>query len=180
MAAPMNVTLAPKVADRIGRAFPQRALLLGIEWFRTGGVEVESITDDAVAAAVKGKRRQQVRLAVASAGKAIATSCSCHASTLEGAVCSHVWAVVLEVDRRGALERLRTSNGNARVVALEEKAQEPEKVTPKAQKAEKRAAKEVLSPPPSPASGRPSRRSPRASAPPPERPAPKPRRPRKS
>lgn len=177
MGAPMNVTLAPKVADRIGRAFPQRALLLGIEWFRTGGVEVESITDDAVAAAVKGKRRQQVRLAVASSGKAIATSCSCHASTLEGAVCSHVWAVVLEVDRRGALERLRTSNRNARVVALEEKAQDPEKVTPKAQKAEKSAAKE---PAQAPAHGRPSRRSPRASAPPPERPAPKPRRLRKS
>lgn len=165
----MNVTLAPKVADRIGRAFPQRALLLGIEWFRTGGVEVESISDDAIAAAVKGKqRRQQVKVAVAAAGKAVATSCSCHASTLEGAVCSHVWAVVLEVDRRGALERLRTSNRNARVVALEEK------VTPKA---ERSAAKEGDA---APATGRPSRRSPRASAPPPEAPAPKRRRPRGS
>ncbi|MBS2016191.1 MAG: hypothetical protein JST00_25135 [Deltaproteobacteria bacterium] len=113
-----TTTIVPKVADRIGRAFPQRALLLGIEWFRSGGVEVESLTDDAVSAAVKGKRTQRVRLATDAAGRALATACSCHASSLGAAVCSHVWALVLEVDRRGALASLRTSHGAARVVPM--------------------------------------------------------------
>ena len=126
---PRTVTLA----DRVARAFPPLACVRGFRYFASGRVEVVTITDDAVDAAVKGKRLQQVRLRIED-GR-VATGCTCCAKLMGPAACKHVWAALLEVDRRGAFASLRTT---ARVLLLgvldaaKAKATKPKTTTTKA------------------------------------------------
>jgi hypothetical protein len=95
------------VADRVARAFLPIACVRGYRYFVTKRVALGTRTASAVEAEVRGKRVQHVRLAV-DEGR-LATACSCSATLLGPAVCRHVWATLLEVDRQGALESLRAT-----------------------------------------------------------------------
>jgi hypothetical protein len=95
------------VADRVARSFPPLACVRGYRYFHRKRVELVSMSENAVEADVKGKRTLHVTLRVAD-GR-LSSGCTCSAKLLGPAACRHVWATLLEVDRRGAFERLRTT-----------------------------------------------------------------------
>jgi uncharacterized Zn finger protein len=70
-------------------------------------VDLVSVSEGAIDADVKGKRTLRVTLRVED-GR-IASACTCSAKVLGPAACRHVWATLLEIDRRGAFESLRTT-----------------------------------------------------------------------
>lgn len=165
------------LADRIGRCFPQRSLLLGIGYFRDGGVSIDSASIADVRATVQGKRRQRVRIA-ANGPDEIGTACTCGATSLGPAVCSHVWATILALDRRAsddgegreALAQLRTTKARAKLIALPPMAdsEPPTTATPEPKEPKEPKGPKVKRPKAGAARGRPSRRSPPASDAPPE------------
>jgi uncharacterized Zn finger protein len=109
------------VADRVARAFLPIACVRGYRYFVTKRVALGARTASAVEAEVRGKRVQHVRLAI-DEGR-LATACSCSATLLGPAVCRHVWATLLEVDRQGALESLRATQRGLGLAPLADQAQ---------------------------------------------------------
>ena len=65
------------------------------------------VSEGAIDADVRGKRTLRVCLRVEA--DRLASACTCAAKGPGPAVCRHVWATLLEVDRRGALAGLRTT-----------------------------------------------------------------------
>lgn len=100
---------APRIslADRVARAFPPLACVRGFRSFTNDRVEIVSLSEVALDAVVKGKRAQTVRLRIEN-GR-LAASCTCCAKLMGPAACKHVWAALLEIDRRGAFESMRTT-----------------------------------------------------------------------
>jgi uncharacterized Zn finger protein len=92
----------------VARAFPPLACVRGFRYFARKRVDLVAVGDAAIDAAVKGKRVQTVRLRVA--GGRLAAGCTCRAKLLGPAACRHVWATILEIDRRGAFESLRSTS----------------------------------------------------------------------
>ena len=93
------------VADRVARSFPPLACVRGYRYFLRKRVDLVSVSESAIKAEVKGKRTLRVVLRVA--GGRLSSACTCSAKILGPAACRHVWATLLEIDRRGALESLR-------------------------------------------------------------------------
>lgn len=102
-----------KIADRVARAFPPLACARGYRYFDSHGVSIATLSDSECVAEVKGQRTQTVRLRIDD-GRLCAI-CSCAAKTLGPPACRHVWATVLEIDRRDAFGVLR---GTLRPLAL--------------------------------------------------------------
>ena len=100
---PRPVTLA----DRVARAFAPLACVRGFRYYASERVDLVTVSDAAIDASVKGKRLQHVRLRIEE-GR-LASACTCCAKLMGPAACKHVWATLLEVDRRGAFESLRTT-----------------------------------------------------------------------
>ena len=105
--APAAPPLPISLADRVARVFPPLACVRGFRYFKTGRVEVVTATDVTFDTVVKGKRVQKVRLRIEE-GRCLA-ACTCCAKLMGPAACKHVWATLLEVDRRGAFESLRAT-----------------------------------------------------------------------
>lgn len=109
--APLPPSPAPpaarrvSIADRVARSFPPLACVRGFRYFARSRIHLVSVTDGSIDADVKGKRTQRVRLRVD--GGRLASACTCSAKLLGPAACRHVWATLLEIDRRGSLESLR-------------------------------------------------------------------------
>ncbi len=176
-AAPSPPPPSPRrisVADRVARAFPPLACVHGFRAFAEKRVDVTETSDDDVEAEVRGKRTQRVRLRAQ--GGRLATTCTCSPETVGPAACRHVWATLLEVDRRALFASFRETRRAllltvmtvtpkpAAAVKVKVEAKEKAKPAPKPPKAKEPKAKAA-----SRAAGRPSARSPRATAP---RPAP--------
>jgi hypothetical protein len=101
---------APKrvsIADRVARSFPPLSCVRGFRYFVRKRVDLVSVSERAIDADVKGKRTLRVSLRVDD-GR-LASACTCAAKLLGPAACRHVWAALLEIDRRGAFESLRTT-----------------------------------------------------------------------
>lgn len=96
------------VADRASRSFPPLACVRGFRYFARARVDFVSASEKLIEADVKGKRTLRVRLQVDD-GR-LAAACTCFAKTMGPAACRHVWAVLLEVDRRGAFAALRATS----------------------------------------------------------------------
>jgi hypothetical protein len=131
------------LAERAGRAFPPRAVVLGFKYFAGGGVAVLEAGERTLRADVKGKRTQHVELHVE--GGTLAASCTCGASTMGPSACRHVWAALLEVDRRDMFAALRGTRAPMALVAatatasVEETA--PKSAPPKRKSAESKTGK---------------------------------------
>ena len=107
--SPRSVTLA----DRAGPSFHAHAHAQGYARWRRGLVVIDEESPTAVTATVRGPRPRHIRLEAE--GSRLLVHCTCPARTLERPGCKHVWAALLEVDRRGALRCLRSTAGPLRV-----------------------------------------------------------------
>lgn len=110
------------LADRLGHAFPAQALARGFAVWKRARVVIEEEAPGRVTAKVRGTRTRDVVLEVQ--GPALFVRCTCPARALEQPGCKHVWATLLEVDRRAGLASLRALASPARLrVAFLEDAQ---------------------------------------------------------
>jgi uncharacterized Zn finger protein len=89
----------------------------GYRYFARGRVDLAGVSAAGLDAEVKGKRVQHVRLRVQD-GR-LASGCSCAPKVLGPAACRHVWATLLEIDRQGALDGLRSSQRALALTALD-------------------------------------------------------------
>jgi uncharacterized Zn finger protein len=105
------------IADRAGKCFHVHAHAQGYARWKSGSVSIEEESPRAVVAKVRGQPTRKVRLE--EDGGRLLVDCTCSARTLERPGCKHVWAALLEVDRRGALGGLRSTRAALRVVFLE-------------------------------------------------------------
>lgn len=80
----------------ISNAFPQRIQLRGLEYFRSGRVEVQRHSPSELDAVVTGSDLYSVRLVLGD--NELSATCSCPYFADEE-VCKHVWATILEADR---------------------------------------------------------------------------------
>jgi hypothetical protein len=104
------------IADRLGHLFHPHTVAQGFAaWFR-GGVSVTHESERAFFVDVRSRRRNDVRLLV-EAGRLL-TSCSCGAKDLGASVCKHLWAALLEADRRGVFPRLRATRARLAIGPL--------------------------------------------------------------
>ena len=177
---PIRTTAPITIADRAGRTFPLHAHTQGYARWKSGSVTIEQESPRAIQAKVRGDQTRDVRLQEQD-GRLL-VQCTCPARTYETPGCKHVWATLLEVDRRGALGGLRAARTPLAVAFLEPKpadaapkdaATEAAKPSKKerTEKKEKKAKEKTkapdlakVSPPAEPAADRASPRSPRASA----------------
>ena len=176
---PIRTPASITIADRAGKSFPLHAHTEGYARWKSGSVAIEHESPRAIQAKVRGDQTRDVRLQEQD-GRLL-VQCTCPARTYETPGCKHVWATLLEVDRRGALGGLRAARTPLAVAFLEPKpANEPPKETAKEtpketakppkkeskEKKEKRKAPKVakVSPPAEAAADPASPRSPRATA----------------
>jgi uncharacterized Zn finger protein len=117
---PAPSTPPPKrvsLADRVARAFPPLACVRGFRYFARRRVDLANVSEAGLDADVKGQRVQHVRLRVQD-GR-LASGCTCAARVLGPAACRHVWATLLEIDRQGAFESLRSTHRALALTALD-------------------------------------------------------------
>ena len=107
------------VADRVARSFPPLACVRGFRYFARKRVDLVSVSESAIESDVKGKRTLHVTLRVAD-GR-LSSACTCAPRTLGPAACRHVWATLLEIDRRGAFASLRTTERSLTLGVIETK-----------------------------------------------------------
>src|SRR5262245_65168767 len=88
-------TLIPRVSVRT------RAK--GADYFRSGGVIEIAGGEWSAHAIVRGTRDYRVELRRESGTDRFTASCVCPYYTDRGEVCKHIWAALLEADRRGLL-----------------------------------------------------------------------------
>ena len=105
------------IADRVARSFPPLACVRGFRYFARKRVDLVSVSEGAIDADVKGKRTLRVRMRVE--GGRLAAACTCAAKVLGPAACRHVWATLLEIDRRGGFESLRSTQRGLALAAVE-------------------------------------------------------------
>jgi uncharacterized Zn finger protein len=105
------------LADRVARAFPPLACVRGFRYFARRRVDLANVSEAGLDADVKGQRVQRVRLRVQD-GR-LASGCTCAAKVLGPAACRHVWATLLEIDRQGAFEGLRSTQRALALTALD-------------------------------------------------------------
>jgi superfamily II DNA or RNA helicase len=95
------------LAQRCSRAFTHRVIERGVTYFRTRPIDLEDVEGDpkAVSATVWSSetRSYHVSLAWNQSLHAIVARCDC-AAALRSKLCKHVYAVLLCIDERGALE----------------------------------------------------------------------------
>ena len=108
-------TRIPGLADRAAHAFAPQACILGYTIFRKERLEVEDL--GAARARLAGKGAKARRVEVRAAGEALEASCSCAPEALPMAPCRHLWAALLELDRREAFPAVRGCRGKL-VVAM--------------------------------------------------------------
>lgn len=134
--------LSVSVAGRVGHAFAPPAMLKGFEC-HTRGVELLDSAPDHVVARVRGPRAQDVDLRVTSGRLVI--KCTCPSDSMTPDPCRHAWAALLEIDRQGLLDDLRTKRGYAPVERLTtapvEEPKTPRKPKKKVAAKKKRSAK---------------------------------------
>ncbi|HSO35446.1 MAG TPA: hypothetical protein VLT33_23115 [Labilithrix sp.] len=107
------------VADRVARSFPPLACVRGFRYFARRRVDLVSVSETAIESDVKGKRTLHVILRIVE-GR-LSSACTCAPRMLGPAACRHVWATLLEIDRRGAFERLRTTERSLTLGVIETK-----------------------------------------------------------
>lgn len=130
--------LSISVAGRVGHAFAPPAMLKGFEC-HTRGVELLDSAADHVVARVRGPRVQDVDLRVASGRLVI--KCTCPSDSMTPDPCRHAWAALLEIDRQGLLDDLRTKRGHASVERVATAAAPlPDEAPAKKKSAKKKAA----------------------------------------
>jgi hypothetical protein len=97
------------IADRAGRSFAPDATIQGFSLWKAGAVEVDAIDDLGAKARVRGSgsRARDVALRV-QADRLVAT-CTCAGRAIGTEGCKHVWAALLEVDRRDGWPALRAT-----------------------------------------------------------------------
>ncbi len=166
---PIRIT-AVTLADRAGKSFPMHAHAQGYARWKSGSVSIEEESARAIVAKVRGEQTRSVRLE--DADGRLLVQCTCPARTFERPGCKHVWATLLEIDRRGALAGLRGARSPLAVSFLEAPPEPPAPTpapTPTGAPAKKPAkdAKKKISRATESAADRASRRSPRATAAPP-------------
>lgn len=98
------------------------------------GVELLDSGNDHVVARVRGPRPQDVDLRVASGRLVI--KCTCPSESMTPDPCRHAWAALLEIDRQGLLDDLRTKRGHVGVSSIREEPAPP----PATEKVKKKTA----------------------------------------
>lgn len=117
--APSSRAGRVRIARRVGASFSPRACMLGFGYFARDAVELARVTEDEVDAVVRGRRTHEVALRAAPDGFGeLRASCTCTPTSLGASPCRHLWAALLEVDRRGALACLRRSAGTLALADL--------------------------------------------------------------
>ncbi len=96
------------LAGRAGYKFEPATMIQGFACHGRG-VELFDACPEHVRARVRSKRTHDVDLQAQ--GGRLLVACSCPARSFGQTVCKHVWATLLEVDRRGGLEKLHTVKG---------------------------------------------------------------------
>jgi hypothetical protein len=119
------------LAVRAGHASTSTAMMQGLTC-HARGVELVVSTGAHVHARVRSKRTHDVHLRAD--GERLLVACSCAASTFGAPVCQHVWAALLEVDRRSGLESLRAKRGALSVESAVQKEPAKTKTKPKMKK----------------------------------------------
>jgi hypothetical protein len=114
------------IAERAGGAFPSHTTIRGFLHYDKGQVDLTDVAERGATARVRGKRTEDVELRIEKGRLLIA--CTCPARSLGLTGCKHVWAVLLEVDRRGAWTALRTTRKPLVVAHLD--APRPEAAAP--------------------------------------------------
>lgn len=115
------------LTGRAGHAFAVNTMLQGYGC-HTRGVEVTQSSAAHAKARVKSKRTHDVDLRAKDG--ALLVHCSCPARSMGVDFCRHAWATLLEIDRLGGLEDLRTSTQLLKLVPSEPQPQpapEPKK-----------------------------------------------------
>jgi len=98
----------------------------GFRYFARKRIDVVSASEIAIEADVKGKRT--LRVTLRATGGRLASACTCSAKIFGPAVCRHVWATLLEIDRRGAFESLRSTDRALALGVIDGKAAKTTKV----------------------------------------------------
>ena len=114
MAAQPSVSIS--LAGRVGYLFDPPTILQGFVC-HTKGVALTSRSNVRIEARVKGKRTHA--LALTSKNGALEVECSCPARSYGQSYCKHLWAALLEIDRHGGLDDLRTTRAPLEVVVGE-------------------------------------------------------------
>lgn len=147
-----------RLSERAARAFSPRACLEGYALFVKSAVVVDRLQDGKAIVTVQGKRSRVVELRAES--EELHASCTCIPSTLPLAPCRHLWAALLELDRRDAFPALQGTRGRVTiaVVSSGEAAGAPPPPAPPAKtRAPSKKAAARAAPPPKP-SAKPARR----------------------
>lgn len=105
-----------RLADRVGMHFSPNACVLGFGYFVKKAVTLVDVAAARIEASVRGQKNRRVSLEATTSGFGeLRVSCTCSPGSLEPRACRHVWAVLLEIDRVGALTDLRRTR---RVLSL--------------------------------------------------------------
>lgn len=108
---PSSPTLS-SLANRVGHAFTAHTILRGFVCL-TEGVELLAVSATRVEARVRSTPKKAATegpydVTLRRHGDVLLAACSC-VTTIDAMPCEHVWAVLLEIDRRDAFEDLRRS-----------------------------------------------------------------------
>jgi hypothetical protein len=112
----------PSLAGRAGHKFIAHVMVQGFACYARG-VEIVVATRARVHARVRSKRTHDVELRAD--GKRLLVACTCPKQSFGLDVCKHAWAALLEIDRTGGLEDLRTDRGTVSVVGVEREPDKP-------------------------------------------------------
>ncbi len=108
--------LPARLSERAAPTFSPQACLGGYVLFAKGGVTVDVLARERAVVTVRGKRSRIVEVSVGEAH--VRASCTCSPSTAPFAPCRHVWAALLELDRREAFPALLATRGRVRVEVM--------------------------------------------------------------
>src|ERR1700722_11142149 len=87
--------------DRLGVDFDDSTRIKGQNYFHRGAVDITRLTHRSIGAAVQGDRRYIVEIDFD--GGYYDYECSCEQYQIRGEPCKHIWATLLESNRRGRL-----------------------------------------------------------------------------
>ena len=99
------VTAGTSYIQELEEFVPTGSLSKGLNYFRSGAVQIDSAVPDCVRATVRGGGRYSVVLYVHVDDEILAASCTCsHYNDVN--ICKHIWAAVLAAESKGHLKEI--------------------------------------------------------------------------
>jgi hypothetical protein len=121
-ASAASTTHAISLAQRVGHAFPPHTIVQGFAC-HAQGVDLDHVDRRSARARVRGDKSREIELRATDGQLVI--GCTCPARSFGVDACVHAWAVLLEIDRTGGLEELRSERSPIAVVGGEPPSSEP-------------------------------------------------------